>query len=404
MTILTIVAAPLVAVLTTSITSQKSSRERTLAEQTAMSQIENIRSLPYTSVGIVGGNPSGTLAATQSIVKPGLNASVKTKVVYVADAAKYGYVTDADYKSVTITVVRSSDSKVLAKEQTFVSPPGKGAWSGPNQAIVKVQVVDYATNQPLQNATINLSTGPSAPRSDTTDASGSVIFPDLTPNPTSGGQQYYDLAVAASGYTTLSDDTSPNSPAHVQLATGQTFNTVLRVYKAGTMYVNIQNAGAAYSGSSTVTVSSSRGSQTFTVTGPTLTVTQVNGEPVIPGIQYTVTASDASLDYATVTQTSAPSYPSDLTTTVTVNMQPPVALTFTIKNTSGTVQSGATVTLTGGPLSVNLTGTTNTSGQVTFNVPASSITGYSASVTKSTKHGSWSGNVTGATSTTVTIS
>jgi prepilin-type N-terminal cleavage/methylation domain-containing protein len=401
MTILTIVAAPLLGVLTASVASQKRSRERTLAEQTVMSQIETIRSLPYSSVGVPSGNPSGTLTASQAIDKPGLHATLATSVAYVNDPVPSGYVTDADYKKVTLTLTRKSDGKQLAKETTYVAPPGKGAWSGPNQAIIKAQVTDYATNQPVQGATLSLATGPSAPRSDTTDASGSVIFPDLTPNPTSGSTQYYDLSVSAPGYTTLSTDASPNGPSHQQLSAGQTFNTTIRIYKAATITVNVQKSGTTYTGSTSVVVSSSRGSQTFTATGGTLTVTTVNGEAVVPGLLYTVSAYDSSNDYAApVTKTVPNNYPTDLTSTFTANMSPPVAVTVNVKY-GGVNQNGATVTFKSGPLNLNLSGTTNSSGNVTFNVPVGS--GYTSTATSGTHTGSWSGSVSGATTINETV-
>jgi hypothetical protein len=393
MTILTIVAAPLLGVLTASISSQKLSRERTIAEQTVMSQIESIRALPYASVGIPSGNPPGTLPASQSIDKGGLHATLGTSVTYVNDPVPYGYVTDADYKKVTLTLTRRSDGKQLAKETTFVSPPGKGAWSGPNQSIIKAQVIDYYSNAPVQGATLSLATGPSAPRSDTTDASGSVIFPDLTPNPTSGSQQYYDLSVSAPGYTTLSTDASPNGPSHVQLSAGQSFNTTIRIYKAATINVNIQRSGTAYTGSTSVTVSSSRGSQTFTATGGSLAITQIAGEAVVPGLQYTVSASDSALDYAAPVTAAVPNaYPTDLTKTFTANMSPPVPVTVNVKY-SGANKSGATVTFKTGPLNVNLTGTTDANGNVVFTVPVGS--GYTSTATWSGHTGSWSGSVTG---------
>jgi hypothetical protein len=152
-----------------------------------------------------------------------------------------------------------------------------------------------------------------------------------------------------------------------------------------------------------VKVSSSRGSQTFTTSTGSLVVTTINGEPVVPGIQYTVTSWDAGLDYAApVTQSVPNAYPTDLTSTFTTNMSPPVPVTVTVKNTSGTPQSSATVTMTGGPLSVNLSGTTNGSGQYVFNVPVGS--GYTINATKGLLRGSWSGSIAGSTSLNITIS
>ena len=91
----------------------------------------------------------------------------------------------------TVTVLRARDSKQLTNEVTYVAPPARAPYGGINLAIVNVQVVDFALNTPVADATVNLSTGPSAPRSDTTDSTGTVTFAALTPNPSAA--DFYDL-------------------------------------------------------------------------------------------------------------------------------------------------------------------------------------------------------------------
>jgi protocatechuate 3,4-dioxygenase beta subunit len=131
--------------------------------------------------------------ATKTVSVRGLKATLTTQISYVNDPTPTSYATAANYKKVTVTVRRSGDSKVLAREVTYLAPPARAAFGGINNVIINVQVVDYGNNTPVQGATVNLGTGPSAPRSDTTDETGTVTFAGLTANPVSGPQAYYDL-------------------------------------------------------------------------------------------------------------------------------------------------------------------------------------------------------------------
>jgi prepilin-type N-terminal cleavage/methylation domain-containing protein len=405
MSLLAIIASPLIGVLTASMAAQGLSRERTLAQQAAMTEIESIRALPYASVGLVNGNPAGTLSATTPISKSGLVAQMTIQVTYTNDPARGSLTTYADYKKIVVTITRRTDGHQLTQETTYIAPPGKGAWAGPNQAVVKAQVVDFALNQPVSGATVSLATGPSAPRADVTDSAGSVIFPDLAPNPTTGGQAFYDLSVSATGYQALKDDVSPATAAYTQLTPGRTFTTILRVYKPATIIVTpFTSTGTPYGGSETVTVSSSRGQQSFAGSG-TMTITNVAGEQLVPGLQYTVSARDSAGNYtAPVTKMVPDNYPSILTTSFPVSFLASVTVTVTVKKRSwnGTfVVSGATVTIIGGPASVTVSGTTNSSGVVALVIPAGN--GYT--VTSSDSQGGsaqWTGNLTTSQALTLT--
>ncbi len=410
MALLFIVATPFVTVLSTSVVAQRYSRERTMAEQAAMTQIESIRSQDYTTVGTPNGNPNGTVPASSTISLRGTQGTLKSAITYVSDPTPNGYVTKADYKKVVVTVLRTKDSKQLAREVTYIAPPGDGSFAPAGQAIVIAQVVDYALNSALQGATVNLTTGPSAPRSDVTDASGTATFPDLTINPSSGSQAYYDLAPTLSGYQTLPDDVSPSGTAHVALTSGQTFNTVLRMFQPATIYVTLNNNnGTAYSGAATVTVSSPRKAQTFAYSGSTLTITSLNGEAIVPSLTYTVGAQTATNVFAPAVAKVVPSnYPSVLTQSFTDTLGASAStmqsLTLTVKTAAGATVSGARVDVTNGPLPAILTGTTNGSGVVVFNVPSGNS--YNATATSSSGlTGTWGvHNVTSTTTGTVTVS
>jgi Tfp pilus assembly protein PilV len=365
-----VVAAGFSGLLVSSISARKAATERTLGEQTAQDSIESIRRLPYDSVGLVNGNPPGTLAASKTVSVNGVSATVTTQITYVNDPTPSSYATAANYKKVVVTVMRTSDSKQLARDVTYVAPPGRAAFGGINEGTISATVIDYGTNAAVSGVPVALSTGPSAPRGDTTDASGSVDFPALTANPTSGAQAYYDLSVTpSSGYVALSDTVSPQGPAHHQLAPSETWPTVLYVYQPGTINVSLNNtSGTTYAGAATVTVSSSRGSQSFPYNGGMAPVTAINGEPLVPGASTPYTISTSGGFYSTpVTQTITSGTPAN--TTVTAAATGTVSTTVTW---NGAPVSNATVVVSGGPYAVSVSGTTNSSGVASATVPAGS--------------------------------
>ena len=410
-TLFIVVSAPLTGVLLASVTQQKLARERTLAAQTAQSAIESIRALPYESVGIQNGNPSGTVAASLTASQlgiVGLEATVKTKIGYVNDAPTTAYQTKADYKKVTVTVLRNGDSKQLTQEVTYVAPPGGGAVAGQSQGIVQVQTIDSVLNTPLPGVTVTLANGPSPLRNDVTDATGTAVFPALLPTNVSNPD--YDLTAALMGYTTLKDDTPPSTAAHTSIAGGQTFTTILRLYKAATIYVVPKNPdGSTYTGTATATIRSTRGAQSFTFSGGQLQVLTIAGEAVVPNLQYTARVLASNGQYtAPSTQLVPNSYPTDLTATFPVSLTgtPATMPTLTVKvvNAAGQTVVGATVTVNGGPGSnISLIGTTDATGTVVFGVPSSSNPQYSATATSGALTGSWGGGVTSNTTATVTV-
>ena len=409
-TLFLIVSAPLIGVLLASVAQQKLAKERTLATQTAQTAIESIRAMPYNSVGTANGNPAGSVPPTElasQLGVAGLDATVTTRISFMDDAPSTSYRTRADYKKITVTVTRNSDSKPLTQDVTFVAPPGGGAYAGQSEGIVIAQVIDAALNMPITGATVTLSGGPTTQRTDTTDASGSVVFPSLLP--TTPAADHYDVTVAASGYSTMREDTPPASSARSAMVGGQTFQTVIRVYKGSTIYVVAKNPdGTPYVGTATATVGSTRGTQSFSFSGGQLTVQTLAGEPVVPNVQYTarILASNGS-SAAGTTQTVPNSYPTDLTKTFTLTLGAPatmVTLTVHVVNTSGVKVSGATVTVSGGPGSnILLTGTSDASGNAVFSVPSNSSPGYTTAATSGALTGTASGAVTATTTRNVTV-
>jgi len=377
-------AAAMAGLLTSGISTNKLARQRTIADQAAMEQIEYIRRLPYQDVGILLGNPPGVVSSTTPVAVTGLTATVTTRIRYVDDPTPTSYETTANYKRVTVTVTRDQDGKVLAREVTYVAPSSRTPFGGVNLATIQPLVIDYGLNVPVENVAVSLATGPSAPRNDTTDATGKVTFPKLAPNPTAScPPDCYDLTATLFGYVQL------DAPSGVNVGAGQTATPTLQIYRPATINVLLEDTlGSPYTGSVSLKMTSARdgATQTFAVSGGSAAITAVNGEQIVPSVQYTAdawTTGGVPLCATPVTQYVPDNYPTVLTSTYTLVLGacPSGSVGVTV-TWGGSPAPGATVTLSGGPYGLPpVTGTTDAAGQVTFtNVPSGA--GYTVQATK----------------------
>jgi hypothetical protein len=280
-----------------------------------------IRRLDYDDVGIVAGNPPGIVASTTSVNLIGLDATITTQIRYVDDPTPTSYETSANYKRVTVTVRRDSDSRLLAREVTYVAPTSRTPFGGVNLAIVQPLVIDYGLNVPVEGVTVSLLTGPSAPRTDVTDATGQVSFKKLTPNATAScPSDCYDLTAALGGYVQL------DSPTRTNVGPGQTAAPTIQIYRPSRINLVLQDTGGGpYTGTASVKLTSGRNgaTQTFSVSGGSAVLTAVNGEPLVPSVQYTTDAwtTDGSALCATpVTQYVPDDYPTVLTSTFVLTL------------------------------------------------------------------------------------
>ena len=411
--IFALVGAALAGLLTSSISANSFARQKSLGEQIANDQMEWIRSHSYDDIG--DGNPPGMIATTglkcenptnalcdaNPVSLRGLAANVSTAIAYVDDPAPTSYSPYANYKQLTVTVRRASDSKILTQIVSYQAPPSRAPFGGLNNGIIVPTVEDQFEADPLlrriPNVTVTLtSSSPLVNRPDDTDSNGTITFAALTPNPTS--TNYYELRVAPpSGYVVLKshdiDKTPTSTYARHSLAPGENWPTILRVYRPSTIFLNLTDSqsGTLYTGSTTVQLAAQSfpgytqsyacpGSLAgvYSCTGGQLTVWKIASEPLVKDT-YTVSASGPFV--VSPTTINVPNaYPSDLTFT-----QPlPGVLIGTMSVTvtaNGSPLSGATVTVTGGPQSVNLTATTGGSGVVSFPGLAAG-SGYVVTATK----------------------
>lgn len=420
-----IASTSLIAVLTSATAADGLSRQRSIALELAQQEVEYVRQLSYSNVGIVGGNPPGVIVATQQKVVAGLTYTLTTRIRWVNDPIASSFVTYANYKQVRVTITRKSDNKQLARVYTYLSSSTRAPYGGVNNAIINVNTQDYALKTALQNVAVSLYDGPEN-TNDVTDETGLVTFPALTPNPTSGNTSYYDIsAYLSASYQTLREDIGPASPsptlgataAHIQVAPSQTVTTTIYLYQPVTFCIQILNSdGSAYSNSATVDIGQNLSSSSsllrsadefslstpapgscpsyggnpsyLIVTGNTALIDDLGSEPLIPGVAYEVgvrtpVGCTTSCSYAEAHAQLGQSdgYPNTLSKTFSVTLPSSPTATIsckvTVKNGSGSTVQNARVDVSNWASSPNIyfTGTTNSSGAYTFSVPPQS-SGY----------------------------
>lgn len=106
-TVFSIVTLSVYKAYTTIMEVSRASRLKVLATALSSEQFEIVRNLAYADVGVVGGDPSGRLPATQSLVRGGAEFVVDTAVQNVDDPFDDVAPADtepADYKLVQVTL------------------------------------------------------------------------------------------------------------------------------------------------------------------------------------------------------------------------------------------------------------------------------------------------------------
>ena len=195
-------------------------RAQSGAVSLANERLEYIRSLPYVSVGTVGGIPSGSIPQNETLLLNGVSYNRRTFIRYEDSpddglgAADTNTIT-ADYKVAKVelswTVKGTTRSIILV---TNIIPQGIETLAGGGTLVVNV--FDAAA-LPVDNASVhvvNASTTPPIDVLSDTNPSGVVMFPGA---PASAG---YQITAFKTGYSTAqtysSSSTNPNpNPAHV---------------------------------------------------------------------------------------------------------------------------------------------------------------------------------------------
>ena len=197
-------------------------------------RMEYVRSLPYSSIGTVGGIPSGTLAQSESVTLNGVAYTRRTLVEYVDDPKDGTGAADttgtADYKAVKVDV--SWPSHTGARDVAVVSrfEPSSGLESTVTGGTLTINVVD-ASGQPVSNAqvtVVNASSSPTVNLTTYSNVNGSITLPG-TP-----AASNYAITVTKSGYSTAqtyassAQNPSP-SPANLTVSNNQTTSSTFAI-------------------------------------------------------------------------------------------------------------------------------------------------------------------------------
>jgi prepilin-type N-terminal cleavage/methylation domain-containing protein len=438
--ILLIASAPITSVLLTGSHIAAADLERSGAEKLAASKIQLIQAMPYDNIGFVGGNPSGTLTTTETT--PPLFTPTTLNGHSISISYDFSYVNDhgaktttyADYKQATVTITDTGTNTTLATMTANIAALNGDLDGGSEFVDIRRNVVDMATGTPaLSGVTLNLATGPSAPRSDTTNSAGSVIFPELTAN--TGNTNFYNVTASLAGYSTYPGDlpyTGTGNPAisleHVNHQTGaddlQTIhmyqngiNATVNVYKsngtvlwptASTVYMGAAGSSIVtqgIAGNAVTTASPSISTATFgsLMLGNSYLVSGSGSTVNVFPDNYEFSAesgSTSAMTYATpqASVTVPSNYPTSLTQTVNLVMGAspcPTNTTVTVTVKRGTtavqdahVEISSTATGQSTAPSVYVWGDTSSSGTVSLIVPRNPSTSYSYTIRATDARGS----------------
>lgn len=206
------------------------------------SQLEYVRSLPYESLGTVGGIPAGAIPQLSTTTRNNISYTVRTLIIYKDDPADGAGGADtnsitADYKEVKVEVtwmVRGRSFSTFAV--TRVAPHGiESLTSG---GTIRVNVFD-ALAAPVSGASVrivNASTSPAIDVTVSTDVTGSVALP--------GAPQAsnYKITVTKEGYSSAQtyDVTTQNpnpNPAPISVAHQQTTTISFAIDRVGSLEV-----------------------------------------------------------------------------------------------------------------------------------------------------------------------
>lgn len=194
------------------------SRDKVAAADLLNSELELVRNIPYSKVGILGGIPVGVLTATSTVTIENrefrINRSVRN-VDNAFDGTIGGTPNDlspADYKLVEITVTCDTCKNFSQfSANTYVSP--KNLESASTNGALFVRVFD-ANGQPVPQADVNVkNTALGVDIYETTDNNGLLQIVDAPP-----AQNSYKITVSKSGFTTdKTYATSTGNPNPIKL-------------------------------------------------------------------------------------------------------------------------------------------------------------------------------------------
>ena len=186
------------------------SRIKISAVALANEQLELVRNLPYTDVGIIGYVPSGKLIRSSKMIRDNIPFNIAFVVANVDDpfdGTANGSPADtspADYKSVEIEISCSNCQNFLPfKLKTTVAP--KNLENAENNGSLFIKVID-ANGQAVSQANVHIVNNQVSPTINMTEITNNTGWLQLVGIPPS--VESYQITVSKTGYST--DQTYPS--------------------------------------------------------------------------------------------------------------------------------------------------------------------------------------------------
>lgn len=410
--IIAIIAGSFLALFNTVLKLVQIKRIKVEAAALATEQMEIVRNMPYTAVGVQNGIPSGSIPQDQTFVRSGNSFTVHTDVRYVDDPydgviggpalqpPQQDDLFSADYKLVKFKIswntVWGSGSMFFL---TDVVP--KGIESNSSGGVLKIKVFD-ANGAAVAQADVDIvnpNTSPSIALNNVkTDNNGIALFPGAPPSVSA-----YQITVDKPGFSQsrtygMNDpvgNVAPN-PLHPSVFIGTTTEISFAIDLLSTVTVATARMdpalgmipfGASFTIHGDKTVGSTAMSAPIYKYSNSLTTDLVGGTATLSALEwdtYTISFDQATLGYNIVAYNPS-SHPVILSPndskTITFTFQPPYrqfTLLVTVLNENSIPLVGATVQLING-VGYNESTSTGVSGQSFF---APLTTGaYTATIT-----------------------
>jgi hypothetical protein len=199
-----ILSHALFTLVTSSYSISTFNRARTSAKHLAQEKIEEIRNMPYDSIGTVGGIPSGSILQTQTVPINGLNYIIKQSVIYIDDPFDQQVPRDllpTDYKRVRVDISwegLAASGKNPVTLISDISPAGIETTSGGGTLSVLVFDSNVLPVQQAEVTIVATTTIPQVNLTLKTDVNGRVILPGAPTCKT----PCYQITVTKSSYST----------------------------------------------------------------------------------------------------------------------------------------------------------------------------------------------------------
>lgn len=214
--VLTILECAIIYIFSNSLATSKYSRSRVTAVALANERMEELRNLPYDSLGTENGSyPAGTLKDDYQISRGSQTYNIHTVIRYIDDPFDGNFTGTIpgkpidlfpyDYKKIEVSVSLVGSTNIITQITSNVS--AKAAETSSNTGIIYLCVIN-AASQPVNGASIKIQNDHVSPvvnYATNVGIDGCIMIPKLPPDE----DNHYHLEATKAGYST--DKTYPKT-------------------------------------------------------------------------------------------------------------------------------------------------------------------------------------------------